>query len=345
MQNVLAKACDYTQPITDEDLEKVFSYWETNLEERRPSPAIIAQGGEVKATDLDMASFLQAITRRGAVINIPEYKGRRPKSVKAGERVLSKENRHGKLMGLFANKELFSFGIRILDANVITSTAVGAPRNFMLVDVTGEWYDGWQSLEWMPDAKENEFLTKNKLWTGSDVVFKYFVHPALANSIYGGPYRTVKALAKRLTEESAFLGTEVKRLVDAGCKFPPADGPATEYPVSEKGEGKSISVKAYEFDLDIQVQGAFKPLSATDESLVTAYRRRKLLSYNTVPMLTFILRTVEMAFIRHNSQGFGKWEKNFKIPKKRIEWNRYKLDDEVYLRGREMDKSTTVAAD
>lgn len=36
--------------------------------------------------------------------------------------------------------------------------SVGEPRNFMMVDVDGTWYEGWKTIELLPKAEENQFL-------------------------------------------------------------------------------------------------------------------------------------------------------------------------------------------
>lgn len=344
MKDLFAKVCDRNEAITDKDLNKVFTHFEADLDKRRPSPAVTEAG--FQGTDLDLASFLQAVARRGAVINIPYYKSRRPSTTREGESVVSKSNRHGKIIGLTANKEVFSFGIKIIDANIITTDTVGAPRNFMLVDIDGSWYEGWRCVEWKPDAKENEFLTKNKLWTDNQVIFKNFVHPGLANSIFCTPYKVSKAMINRFEEESKFLFSDSKRIEEAGYKLP--DSQVKDWPKTEVGESKSIKVPAFKAELDLPIIGDFVKRRASQKAMIEIYEDRKKLIYNTLPKLRFITRCVEMAYKKHN-RGIPQWitgdtwEDNYKLPGKKVVWNRLMLDTNIYLRTRDYNKSERVA--
>jgi hypothetical protein len=160
MQRILNRSA----PIQDV-IDTLIDHWGYDLYTRKPGPAYYADGA-FNATDLDLACFLSALVDRKAVINLPKYEAKRAKTIREGERVLSASNRHGQVQGLTANKEVFSFSVRILDQNVIqagtedTPDTVGAFRNFMLVDIDGEWHDGWKTIEFMPSAKENDFLNE-----------------------------------------------------------------------------------------------------------------------------------------------------------------------------------------
>jgi len=346
MKALLNKALDYTQDFTKEDLDQVFKYWSVDLDKRHPAPAL-TDSGEYQGTDLDLASFLLPLVARGAVLNLPDYKARRAHTSREGESVVSQANRHGKLTGLFANKDVFSFGIRVQDANVITSESIGAPRNFMLVDVTGDWYEGWHAIQWKPDAKENDFLTKNELWTGNSVVFKNFVHPALRYSIYGLPYRVVKALLSRFEEEAQLLGNEIAALKARGVELPPSE--TKVWPKTETADSKAIKIKAFEAELDMPITGKLRVLaSASQEGLVKATKRRSELIYGTMPKLRFIARCAEMAFVKFTKLEVPKklnekWEQSYSIPGKRNKWDRIKLDTNTYLRIRFYDKTERVA--
>ena len=133
----LQRILDRSAPV-DDLIPIVSSHWGYDLYSRRPGPAVL-ENGVLKPTDLDLACFLSALKDRGAVINLPTYRARRARTEKEGERVVSKENRHGPVMGLVSNKQVFSFSVLVTDHNVIvagdeakgTRDSVGAPRAFI----------------------------------------------------------------------------------------------------------------------------------------------------------------------------------------------------------------------
>jgi len=343
-------------PIIDE----VLSHWSFDLFTRRPGAALTADG-VFKGTDLDLACFMSALVDRGAVINIPKYKARRVATQKEGERVVSKDNRHGKCMGLTANKEAFSFSIRINDANVMTTEDVGAPRNFMLVDVDGVWYEGWKCIEFMPNREENDFLKDKKLWTGYTVQFKNFVHPNRWISFYGRHYILTKLLIQRLGEQAKFLGDEVKRLQAAGVRFPTSDKPnkvggpqyggLSSAKTTKVGAQKSIKIDAFEAEIGgVEFKGEHPKLPNTSEALKEAADLRSKIIYNKLPALRFATRATELAFHLHGEDGKnmpawteGGWTRGVKLPKKRKEWNEIELFG-FKLRYRTWKKSERVAA-
>ena len=157
-------------------IDEVQSWWGYDLLNRKPSPAY-NEHGIFQGTDLDLACFLYALSERDSVINIPDYKSHTKAKIKMEQTLISKQNRHGKLIGVTANKDFFSFGIKIIDENVIGQDKVGDFRSFSLTDKTGNWYDGWKRIEFVPTIKENKFLTENKLWSGNTISFKNFIHP------------------------------------------------------------------------------------------------------------------------------------------------------------------------
>lgn len=361
--------------------------WSVDLYTRKPGPAV-TEDGDFVGTDLDLACFMQALVDRQAVVNLPTYTGRRASQKREGERIISKENRHGTLTGLTANREVFSFGVRLIDHNVVQrdpttgKETVGAPRNFMLVDVDGEWYDGWRCIEFSPSAKENSFLNDKKLWTDNKVVFKNFVHPNRWISFYGSYYFMTKVLIERLEEEAKFLKSEVDRLLKAGFTFPSGEGPK-EWPHSEKvGAEKKIKVNAFEVEVDIpEFSGQYPPYPNSQAGLILASDRRKALVYGVTPRLRFATRSVELAFHKYGFMSTtgvmenptaadrdasqtgtivekmpawikdAAWERDYVLKGKRSKWNRLVLfqpapgQQGVALRYRTWEKTETVAAD
>lgn len=377
---------DQSRPVRD-TVKQVESWWTYDLYSRNPGPAV-TEDGEFQGTDLDLACFLYALAQRGAVINLPVYEGRRAAQRREGERVVSKDNRHGGITGLTANKECFSFGIRITDFNVVQrdprtgKETVGAPRNFMLVDVTGKWHDGWDRIEFSPTAKENDFLNDKRLWTGNSVVFKNFVHPNRWISLYGQYYFLTKALIERLENEAKFCYTEISRIQAAGIAYPPSEAPAEWPKTTQVGADKPIKVSALEVELDLPApSGNFQSYPVTQDGLVAATKWRKELVYGVMPRLRFATRSVELAFFRHgflSTTGVtpsptavdaskcggecivekmppwisdAKWERNYTPSGKRAKWNRLILFQPapgelgVALRYRVWEKTERVAAD
>lgn len=353
--DIYQRILDPADEVTDvaDLLIQHFSY---DLYSRRPGPALL-DDGVLKPTDLDLACFLSALIDREAVINLPTYRARRPATVKPGEHIVSKENRHGRVVGLSSNKEVFSFSVRIFDANVITTIevddkatqSVGAYRNFMLVDIDGSWWEGWRKIEFVPSAKENHFLTDKKLWTGNTVYFDNFVHPNRWVSFYGSWYVLTKILVKRLRNEIKFRNAEVKDKLAQGITFP--ETPAKDASVSSEwtpsqsvqvAAGKKVEVKAFEADIDLdggkEVPTEFPRYPDTVEGLVMAKVRSASLLYQIVPLLSFITRATELAFYQRikelpaeNMADFdfpfwikgAHWEPNYQI--KRTMWNRLVL--------------------
>ena len=144
------------EPVIDE----VLSYWNYDLFTRKPG-LVYSEDGVYDGTDLDLVVFLFALSDRGAVINLPEYKSIRQGTVTEGVSVVSNLNRHGKLLNVQANQETFVFSIKVFDANVTTTDTVGDYRTFALTDFDGTWHKGWKSLSFLPNAKENEFLNNS----------------------------------------------------------------------------------------------------------------------------------------------------------------------------------------
>src|SRR5258706_15269663 len=118
MSDELQRVLDRTQSV-DDLIAQLLQHWSYDLYARKPGPALLADDGALKPTDLDLTCFLSALVDRRAVINLPTYTSRRPSTEREGERVLSKHNRHGQVIGTAANRECFSFSVKILDQNVI----------------------------------------------------------------------------------------------------------------------------------------------------------------------------------------------------------------------------------
>lgn len=357
--DIYQRICDGSDS-ADDIIEELKAHWAYDLYTRRPGPALL-ENGTLQPTDLDLACFLSALADRRAVINIPTYKSRRAASYKSNERVVSKDNRHGQVFGLTSNQDVFSFSVRIKDFNVVVSDSdgmesVGAFRNFMLVDLEGDWYDGWKCIEFVPNRKENDFLNDKSLWTGNTVYFKNFVHPNRWTSFYGQWYVLTKILVERLRSEVTFRNAEAKTIEALLSKG--EDKPAfAPRPTSDKGPSVPIIVTAFEAEVDADVPTTFLPAPRTKEGLAWAKERAHKLQYEDIPSLNFAVRATELAFCERAGIMGGlqegkdvggakpeagkdasqipmvswisgaKWDREYKI--KRTVWNRLVLTQPV----------------
>jgi hypothetical protein len=361
VSDVMGRILDRTEDVSDL-VDPVLDQWKYDLYARKPGPALL-ENGVLKPTDLDLACFLSALVDREAVINLPSYESRRPRTVREGEWVVGRSNRHGKIVGLVANKEVLSFSVRIWDMNVVTGGAhtasgkdeIGAWRNFMLVDLDGEWHKGWRSLEFLPSAKENDFLSDKKLWTGNTVFFDNFVHPNRWTSFYGQHYLLLKCLIARLEDENVFHRAENKRLVAAGLRLPDKEERKGS---AETAPGESEKVLAFECELDAPWTGEFPTLAKKQSVLDASLARVKERTYTLLPKLRFAARSVELAFRDAGGTAKGAfpswisgaaWEKGYVQKGKRTAWDRLVLHQNFpgqvgfALRCRTWEKTERVA--
>jgi len=329
--------------------EKACDFWGYDLLNRKPSPAY-NEYGLFQGTDLDLACFLYNMVGRGAVINIPRYKGMRQKKTRAA-------NRNGKVVGVQANKDFWTFSINVIDQNVIGKDKVGEYRTFSLTDLDGGWYDGWDKLEFVPTLNENKFITENKLWTGNQIVFRNMIHPNRWTSFFGHHYVISKLIIERLTDESAFLNAQMKELKAKGINFPPKEGPGT-YGDSVYGDSKSVKVTSFQAKVYIPTYnyvGAYPKLKKTQAALVEAYDLRSKYQ-SLIKTLRFMTRATEYAHSQAptNLPAWVKgvtWQDDFKIPGGRVNWQRLPLFQDkvgefsIAILRRWYEKSAKVAAD
>jgi hypothetical protein len=340
-----------------DSIATVKEYWGYDLLKRKPSPAY-DDYDVFTGTDLDLACFLYELSGRGAVINIPIYKALRQARVKEGEKITSKYNRHGQLMGVTANKDFFTFSISILDQNVVGADKVGEYRNFAMTDFNGDFYPGWSEIQFVPTLNENKFITESKLWSGNKIFFKNFIHPNRWTSFFGYHYVITKLLISRLEEESKHYYGQMKKILNAGFKYPGDSGPGM-FPSKPEGDKKSMKFKSFQaqvFIPEAEYTGLYPELNKTQKNLVMAYEHRKELTYKIIPKLRFMVRATEYAhFIAQDRfpawMKNTKWEEGFVIPGGRTKWDRVKLfqtkpgEFSVSLLRRTYDKSTQVDAD
>lgn len=345
---------DRSAPV-DSLIAPTLVHWEYDLYSRKPAPALL-EDGSLTPTDLDLACFLAALAAKKAVIALPKYSSRRPRVERVDEYVINKDMRHGQVIGLIANKDVFSFSVRIQDMNVVRQSEdgpdeIGAPRNFMLVDMDGTWHDGWKSIEFMPNKKMNSWLEDNRLWTGNTVHFQNFVHPNRWISFYGAPYLATKILIQRLEEECRFYRQEENRLLELGIVMPE---PLAVPRHTSTAPSNSIQVTTLEAVVDAPYHSAYAPLSLTQDALIASHERVTKLTYTSLPELRFATRCTELAFSKWLNDGEKslalpawlrglRWEAGYREPGKRTDWKRLAFTGELSLRYREWVKTERVA--
>lgn len=337
-------------------IDTVKDWWGYDLFARKPSPAY-DDYGIFKGTDLDLACFLYSLSGRGAVINIPYYKSHTKKKQRTDQKLTSAANRNGELIGVQANKDFFSFSLKMIDQNIIGEDKVGDFRSFSLTDKTGQWYDGWRKIEFVPTLKENRFITENKLWSGHQITFTNFIHPNRWTSFFGHHFVITKMLMERLADEASFLNSQVKAMLKEGIEYPKGDGPSSY--AYDYGKGKQQTFNAFECMIYIpetKIVGDYPKVKFNQANLVDCYRKRKKYIYSIIPTLRFMTRASEYAHYMNPERMPAwiknvKWESDFVIPKKKIKWDRLKLFQDavgefsVSILKRSYTKSATVSDD
>lgn len=338
---------DISEPIMDRTsdifpvITEVLNFWKFDLYSRKPGPAYI------DGTDLDMVAFLYSLIDREAIINIPEYKSMRSTKIKENQHLISNTNRHGKILGVYGNKNTFSFGLRIFDMNVMGQKNgkdyIGDYRNFNLTDFYGQWYDGWKSIQFIPSVNENKFLTENDQWDplkDNTITFKNFVHPNRWTSYYGQYYFLTKMLIDRLTEQAKNYNEQIKRMLNNGIKFPVSDSDvkqeSTKQTKIEKGE--KVKIKSFQTEIDIpENESEYKVFDDNQTNLIYLNRTRNDFIYRIIPKLRFMTRATELAFYYYGVDKDGnerfpswlknvKWERDYKVSNKsKTKWDRLVL--------------------
>lgn len=320
---------------------EVESYWEYNLFDRKPGPAyIIGDNGDTvfQGTDLDLATFLMELTKRNSVINLPEYKQKRPASIKKGQVKVSDKNRHGEITSLTSNKDVFTFGVRINDTNIIGSVGdgknyIGDYRTFLMTDFDGSLYKGWKNIEFLPSEKQNKFIYDTKILSDNTIYFKNFVSPSKWISFYGKYYFITKLLITRLKEESKYYDSLIKDMLDNGIKYPLREPSIrSQIPSAKRESGQSIKVQAMEVELDVPENDSryrkYDLVNYTSDLLVRLSNKKRDINYKIIPRLQFTTRSIELAVYNFGFNKFPSWLKNvswedYKI--KRTMWKRLKL--------------------
>jgi len=334
-------------------ITEVQGWWGYDLFNRKPGPAYYDETGALQLTNLDMVCFLWELSKRDAIITIPEYKSRRAGKTRTDQRVISDKNRNGAITSLQSNQNFFSFSVKIKDMNIIGEDSVGDFRTFMLTDLDGSWYDGWKTIQFSPTMKENRWLYENKLFTGNTIYFKNFIAPTRWTSFFGHHYFITKLMIERLEEESIFCRSAYKVMLKEGIKFPDEKGPAT-YSYGEKTKGIKKIFNAFEAKLQHSpFTGDYKIPKSNQKNMIELYNRQKMYA-KILNGLRFMTRASEFAHY-DSPENFPSWVKNTKWESdysekgKRIKWERLVLfqpgvgETAWSILKRTYEKSTEVA--
>jgi hypothetical protein len=340
--------------------DRIAATWRYDLATRKVGGAYEDDDG-VYRTDLDLACYMAAIAEHRGTIVLPEYRTRRAATRTEGEVIISKDNRHGRVIGLTSNADVFSFNVLIEDANVMTADSVGKPRNFMLQDLDGTWHDGWKVIRVLPATPEEKRLFEG---TNGQVSFKYFVHPNRWTSFYGRAYLLAKVAEKRLEDQDRFLKSEAKRIKDA-LGIVPEPWPKT----TKVGDETSIKVEAFNAEVDgAEFTGEYSEFSANHLGLEAISDLRHRIG-ELLRTLRFHIRATEFAFysqsfkpavgcgatsylvsggvnLEQPSWAKGAWTCGYKeSAKARTHWARRECESGLSIRFRVWEKTEKVAAD
>ena len=287
-----------------------------NIFDKNPM-TICDENGDYVGTTLDMQSMMYHLMKEGIVINISHYDAMRGTVLKEGQNLVSKENRHGKVTGLSCSKEVWTFGYRIKDANVTTRTESSDFRVFNVVDMNGEWYEGWDVIEFVPDKKENEFLSK--LAEGNKIVFKDFINKQRRFNIFSFQYFKMKILMNRLNDEIQYLGGLIKMMNEEDIVLPPEEKKV--WPEQTRlGNEKKVVVKSVSFEVDTPpLTGEYDTIEFNLDNLKKIIDRKRYLTYTIKSQIQFYLRGEEFAHFK-----FANPDKPFPHWMQGLDWTDYK---------------------
>jgi len=368
--SIVKQIQDRSSWFSEEVIKYVLDFWNYDLLTKKPG--IAYTDDELKYTTLDLATFLMALVDRNAVIVLPEYERMRPKTIKDTQISLSSTNRMGQCLNLISNQTVFNFGVRIKDVTVIDtkkdgSQVPGSFRTFLMTGMDGSLYDGWKKIDFVPNAKENNFLNNKDLWDINNIRFDYFVNPEKWISFYGQYYFIAKVLIDRLAEERNQVSKLKQNILNSGIKYPSKPdewfGDEIKNPDTKK-EKKYDTVKVMTFEAEVDLprnDSKFPEVNHDSTNLSKLYYQEKRLN-KYLERLRFLTRSIELAFANKHSldnsnegkfiypswiKNFG-WEYDFRLPGKRSKWFRLKIVQpavgalSVALRYRWAEKSQKV---
>ena len=235
---VMLKILDRSKFLNDDTIDEILGWWSYDLLKRKAGLALdgIAYG-------LDLSTVLYEFAKRKMVVNFPKYSTMRGATKTEGQRVVSNENRHGPILRLGANKDMFSFNVLTNDMNVVGIDNVGAFRSFTIVGLTGEFDKTWEKIEFTPPEDIKDHFVSEGL--GSTIYVKHFVHPSRRQQVYGQYYVKTKAAYQRLKEEYDYHSFQQKWFNQLGIRLDEVES-GMQWPKSEVvGNTKKLDVPAF----------------------------------------------------------------------------------------------------
>jgi hypothetical protein len=331
-KNTFNQAFDRDEPV-DDLADTLREKWKYSLTDRRPGPAILADGG-VKPTDLDLACLLGTLAERKAVVTLPSYVsgGTGSGSRNPNEQVLSGDRR-GRLTSLTSNQDYFSMNIGIVDQSVqdLTTGELGKPRTMHVLGKDGNWHPGWDTINFVADAAENRFIKDYGLDVAAQIAFKNFVAPERWTAFYGQYYMLTKIVIDRLVDEARIVRARVKNL-KAQMKSSNGEGSGTPFEKDESEKSfrkRSIEVPIFECEIDFPMIGDLPDEDSYD--LEPGQHRLKWLE-GMLSELRFATRATELAYYKANGKaggyekaGFPSWMRGARFEDetiKRTTWRR-----------------------
>jgi len=362
MDKKFKKLADRNEGIL-EIVNSLVESWSYDLTKRKPGIAYTTPDGN-PVTDLDLACYLSSLVMKRAVVNLPAYKGARAKSRTEGEVIVSSANRHGRTIELRSNQKVWSFGVCVEDANVMTADDVGRPRTFMIQGIDGKWHDGWKTIEIVPQGLDKEVF---EALCGKDrkMRFDYFIHPLRWTSVFSKNFRLAKFAADtRIPDQLRHIKAEIKRL-EEDLKIP-----KKVYPKTTSDPGAKEKVWAYESFIDgVDLTGEYTVYASTHDGLNEARGDKRRLE-QLQKALRFHIRASEYSWWKQVTKGVAKdkyiefvkgeepgdlpkpawakdkdWEFGYKPKPRGSAWARMEMEPGIHYRWRAMQKTETVAKD
>lgn len=138
-------------------------------------------------------------------------------------------------------------------------------------------------------------------------------------------YIILKLAIQRLSEEATFIYKQMKEMKEQG--FTLELGSPRIVPDYKKKGKRNLTVKCFmtEFDHKEDFENDFISYKSSNENLMILNRIRNLIVYKLNPTFNFISRCMDFDLITHIEHNMSKWETDFKLPRKRITWNRREL--------------------
>ena len=286
----------------------------------------------------DMVTLLNLLVENNSVIVIPKYESSVAGIKKENEIVISNENRHGKIVGLIANKKNFSFSIRIIDSNIINkdNNNIGEFRLFKIVDPEGNKYKGL-----------DQFQVISKVEGIDKLEFDSFVSQDRQYDLFSENYFLSKLLMKRLSMESSYYNSIIKEMLNKDVKYP-LDTKKSSSGEYYPSKGIKKIIKAFTADVyvpDLDNDSRFPEYEYNQENLIDLTNKRKDIIYKIIPKINFMCRAIEFAYFKYNKEN--KIPDSFKeiwgdisqdqIKIGRTMWDSLKLSNGLEIRKREYE--------